>query len=89
MQDVTEVHFFGSLAFAQSGNPTYRVQFPIQGPMALTEFLKDIQIPLDKVQLVMVNHKAVPKDYMIHPGDRLALFPREYPIYPDWKDFRS
>lgn len=89
MKDITEVLFFGSLAFAQSGNSTCRLQFPIQGPMALTKFLEYIQIPQDKVQLVMVNHKAVPRDYMIHPGDRVALFPREYPIYQDWKDFRS
>jgi hypothetical protein len=89
MKHVTEVHFFGSLAIAQSGNPAHQRQFAIQGPMVLSEFLNYIRIPLDKVQLVMVNHKAVPGDYMVQPGDRVALFPKEYPIYPDWKDFRS
>ena len=89
MKDVIEVHFFGSLAIAQSGNPAHQLQFAIQGSMALSEFLNYIQIPLDNVQLVMVNHKAVPRNYMIHSGDRVALFPKEYPIYPDWMDFRS
>jgi molybdopterin converting factor small subunit len=89
MKHVTEVHFFGSLAIARGGNPTHRLQFAIQGPMALSEFLSFIQIPPDKVQLAMVNHKAVRRDYMIHPGDRVALFPEEYPVYPDWKEFRS
>jgi molybdopterin converting factor small subunit len=89
MKDVTEVYLFGSLAIAQSGNPTHHLQFAIQGAMALSEFLNYIQITFDKVQLAMVNHKAVPPDYMVNPGDRVALFPKEYPIYPDWKNFRS
>jgi len=41
------------------------------------------------VQLVMVNHKAVHTNSTINPGDRIALFPREYPVFADWKDFRS
>ena len=89
MKDVIDVHFFGSLAIAQGGKPTYRLQLAIQGPVALMDFLNYIQIPFDKVQLVMVNHRAVLGDYMIHPADRVALFPKEYPIYPDWKEFRS
>ncbi len=37
----------------------------------------------------MVNHRAVPKDTVIFPGDRVALFPREYAIFVDWKAFRG
>ena len=39
MKDVTEVHLFGSLAIAQGGNPTHQLQFAIQAPMALSDFL--------------------------------------------------
>ena len=88
MKDVTEVHLFGSLAIAQGGNPTHQLQFAIQAPMALSDFLSCNQIPFDKVQLAMINHRAVRGDYMVYPGDRVALFPKEYPIYPDWNDFR-
>jgi hypothetical protein len=35
-----------------------------------------------------LNNRAVPKNSTIHPGDRLSLFPREYPIFVDWKDHR-
>jgi molybdopterin converting factor small subunit len=77
MKDVIEVHLFGSLAIAQSGNPTHQLQCTIHGSIALSEFLIHIQIPFDKVQLAMVNHKAVPRDYRVHPGDRVALFPEE------------
>jgi hypothetical protein len=38
--------------------------------------------------MALVNHRAVPKTTLIRPGDRLSLFPREYPIFADWKDFR-
>jgi hypothetical protein len=40
------------------------------------------------VQLAMVNHKAVPKNSTIHPGDRLALFPKEYIVFADWHDLK-
>jgi hypothetical protein len=40
------------------------------------------------VQLAMVNHSAVPKKSIIHPGDRLALFPKEYVIFADWHDLK-
>ena len=30
-----------------------------------------------KVQLAKVNHRAVPKDSVMNPGDRISLFLRE------------
>ena len=36
----------------------------------------------------MVNNKAVKVDALINPGDRIAFFPKEYPLFADWKDFR-
>jgi len=36
----------------------------------------------------MVNHSAVPKNSIIHPGDRLALFPKEYVVFADWHDLK-
>jgi len=40
------------------------------------------------VQLAMVNHRAVHKNSTIHPGDRLALFPKAYIVFADWHSFR-
>jgi molybdopterin converting factor small subunit len=48
-----------------------------------------LRIPFNKVQVVMVNYRAVAKHSTIHPGDRVSLFPREYPVFADWKDFRD
>jgi molybdopterin converting factor small subunit len=56
--------------------------------MVLKELLDRLEIAPDRVQLAMVNHRAVFLDHLIHPGDRIALFPREYTIFADWKNFR-
>lgn len=84
MNKVTQVILFGSLGKAYgecltSSSPS---------PRSLNELLEDLQIPSDRVQLAMVNYRAVPPDQVIHPGDRVSLFPREYMIFADWKDFR-
>jgi hypothetical protein len=49
----------------------------------LVQLLEELDIDPDLVQLVMVNHRSVPKNAIIRPGDRIALFPREYPIFAD------
>jgi hypothetical protein len=36
----------------------------------------------------MVNHKAVRMDHGVHPDDQVALFPKEYMIFADWKNLR-
>jgi hypothetical protein len=83
-----QVHWFGSLGSALSGGAKPPVSLSVSGPTPLTEILERLDIPKSLVQLVMVNHRAVPGETMIHPNDRVALFPREYPFFVDWKDFR-
>lgn len=62
---------------------------PLAGARFLTEILTAIGVPLEAVQLVMVNHRAAAIDTAIHAGDRIALFPREYPIFVDWHTYRG
>ena len=83
-----QVHWFGSLASALPGREKPPVILSLSGPTPLAEILERLDIPKSLVQLVMVNHRAVPGETMIHPRDRIALFPREYPFFVDWKDFR-
>lgn len=54
----------------------------------LHRFLAALGIDTDRIQLVMRNHRAVGFDSPVRPGDRLALFPREYPFFVDWLAFR-
>jgi hypothetical protein len=60
----------------------------LNAPTPLPQLLKNLKIPSNKVQVAMVNYRAVPKNSTIHPGDRISLFPKEYPVFADWKDFR-
>ena len=88
MEKPLDILVFGSLSKdfgIPAGEP-----FPcaILGPTPLTELLTRLSIALWQVELVMVNHRAVFGDYVIQPGDRVALFPPDYMIFADWKDFR-
>ncbi len=64
------------------------MEYPQKDPLPVKDLLKNLPVAPDRVQLVMVNHKAVPFDFAVCPGDRVALFPREYMVFADWKDFR-
>ncbi len=61
----------------------------ISGPIGLGSLLTKLNIPEDLVQVVMQNHRAVPLNTIINPGDRVALFPKEYPFFPDWLHLRK
>jgi molybdopterin converting factor small subunit len=88
MKAITEVHLFGSLRNGERKLGSQPVQYGLEAPMVLKELLDRLEIAPDRVQLAMVNHRAVFLDHLIHPGDRIALFPREYTIFADWKNFR-
>ncbi len=88
MRSPIKVYLFGSFQ-KEGGDPDEPpTQLDLKSPTTLEEVLKSLKIPPDMVQLAMVNYRAVPKDSAIYPGDRLSLFPKEYPIFADWKDLR-
>ncbi len=58
-------------------------------PLPLREVLQRLGLGISCIQLAMANHKALGLGEMVRPGDRLALFPKEYAIFVDWKDFRT
>ena len=89
MKAVTNVYLFGSLSKKVKGKGSHPIPYTLQAPAALNEFLEYLEIPSGWVQMAMVNHRAVSLDHVIHPGDRIALFPREYAIFADWKNFRN
>ena len=86
MRTYTELVLFGSLKREMADVDDDSIRFELKDPTPLLEVLQIHKIPVNMVQLAMVNHSAVPKKSIIHPGDRLALFPREYVIFADWKD---
>ncbi len=89
MKSDIQIHLYGSLRNMGKKNDELTIRTSLESEASLVDILKKLKIPFDLVQLVMVNHKAVHMDSTIYPGDRIALFPKEYPIFADWKDFRS
>lgn len=82
-------NLYGSLSKIIGRKPNRMMKIPLDGPTLLSDVLSSLGIPIEKVQLVMLNHKPVRLNVTIRPGDRLALFPREYPFFVDWYDFRN
>ena len=89
MSDMVQIILYGSLRNTgiDSPNPSNKL-LTVGKATHLKNVIRQLDIQIDKVQLAMQNHRAVSKGAIIKPGDRLALFPAEYPIYPDWNDFR-
>lgn len=88
MKPLTEIHVFGSLRKSIEDRNNYPLQIALENSILIIEILKCVKIEPEEVQLIMLNYKAASKDSTVHPGDRLSLFPKEYPIFADWKDLR-
>ena len=89
MKSDIQIHLYGSLRNIGKKHDEFTIKIALESKSPLFDILNQAKIPLDLVQLVMVNHKAVNMDSTIYPGDRIALFPKEYPVFADWKDYRS
>ncbi len=83
----TKVFLYGSLRPDMA--PESGLEYCLEGSLSVRELQQRIPVSPERVQLVMVNHRAVPSEHVINPGDRVAFFPREYMIFADWKDYRS
>jgi molybdopterin converting factor small subunit len=89
MSQTIEIICYGSLREARSSAAlTPDNRFPLSEATPLAAVIDLLEIPRGSIQLVMLNHRAVSKETVIKPGDRLALFPKEYPIFMDWNDYR-
>ncbi len=88
MKTAAQLILYGALRKKTEKLSDDPVLLNLKGPTPLLEILRRQRIPVDMVQLAMVNHRAVSKDATINPGDRLALFPKEYAVFADWHGFR-
>lgn len=88
MEPAAQLIVFGSLRKKMGALDDDPIPVNLNGPTPLLEILREQHIHVDKVQLAMVNHRAVSKYSTINPGDRLALFPKEYIVFADWYDLR-
>jgi molybdopterin converting factor small subunit len=88
MQNIIDVRAFGSLQQAIKYEEVQLQGLNLDIELQVLELLKKLGISKEQVQLIMINHKAVTVNAVVRPGDRVALFPQEYPVFADWKDFR-
>ncbi len=89
MSTTVKIHLYGSLPSKMGRKQNQPLKIFLDGPAPLSRVLPDHQIPVDDIQLMMLNHRPVLIDETIRPGDRLALFPKEYPFFVDWYDYRN
>ncbi|MDZ7761525.1 MAG: hypothetical protein U5L00_14880 [Desulfovermiculus sp.] len=88
MQQI-EVYAYGSLQPVLKDSRNWLEDALSDAHLPLIELLHRLDITQGQVQLVMLNHCPAAMDAVVRSGDRVALFPPEYPIFADWKDYRS
>ncbi|MBW2592837.1 MAG: hypothetical protein JRE58_07550 [Deltaproteobacteria bacterium] len=88
MKSNTQLILYGSLRKSVKGYNNAAIEVELSEPSIVSDFLQQFDVPVNRVQLVMLNHRAVHMESVITPGDRIALFPKEYPIFADWNDMR-
>jgi len=47
--------------------------------------IQALGIPKERVKLILVNHTGALLDQQLKNGDRVSLFPAEYPVFADWE----
>lgn len=77
MKGEIEVRFFNFLAdLCKERNWTSPMNIGIEGELSGLDLLNKLEVPLNRVEILMVNGKAVsPSQAVIQPGDRVALLP--------------
>jgi len=61
------------------------MEITIKTGATVEEAIQVLGIPKEGVQLILVNHTAALFDQPLREGDRVSLFPAEYPVFADWK----
>jgi hypothetical protein len=77
----TTVRMFGALHLhrTQRGlESTTDVSIPPQGCTA-RELARELDLPLEKIEAVFVNHLAYSLDHILRPGGRVAFVPKGIP----------
>jgi len=85
---MTEIHLFGSLLNRFGKCHDLPITLNLKKPAPLIQVLTWLDIPLDQVQLAMIDHQTASRHSLVAPGGRVALFSKEYPIFADWKKDR-
>lgn len=77
----TTVRMFGALHTIRKdrGLPDQAEVVVPEGGCAAEAIARDLDLPLNKIEGVFINHKAYPLDHKVEPGDRVAFIPTGVP----------
>lgn len=51
------------------------ISLKLSSPVSVAQLCHQLEIPLEKVKIVMVNGVSAPFDEMLHGNERVSLFP--------------
>lgn len=60
-------------------------EITLKNGATVQEAIQALGIPKERVKLIFVNHTVAFLDQLLKNGDRVSLFPREYPVFADWE----
>jgi putative ubiquitin-RnfH superfamily antitoxin RatB of RatAB toxin-antitoxin module len=69
------------------GSPQQRelMEITVKAGATVQETIQALGIPKERVKLIFVNYTGAFLDQSLREGDRVSLFPAEYPIFADWR----
>jgi len=78
------VKLMGSLLPYGSPEQPGLIEIALKNGATVEEAVQVLGIPKDRVKLIFVNHTTAFLDQLLKEGDRISLFPAEYPVFADW-----
>ena len=79
------VKLMGSLLTYAPQSQSELIQASLMDGSTVWEAIQSLRIPKERVKLILVNHTGVLLNQPLKEGDRVSLFPAEYPVFADWE----
>jgi rubredoxin/putative ubiquitin-RnfH superfamily antitoxin RatB of RatAB toxin-antitoxin module len=61
------------------------IEITLKNGATVQEAIQALGIPKERVKLIFVNHTGSFLNQPLKNGDRVSLFPAEYPVFADWE----
>jgi rubredoxin len=78
------VKLMGSLLSYGSPGRLELIKILLKNESTVQEAIQALGIPTERVKLILVNHAGALLNQPLKNGDRVSLFPAEYPVFVDW-----
>lgn len=75
----------GSLLSHDSPGQPELIEIFLKNGSTVQEAIQVLGIPIERIKLILVNHTGALLNQPLKNGDRVSLFPVEYPVFADWE----